>query len=69
MTDVPFAHSHHSNTPSAPRASRSITMDLFLCGARVCRSGIPAAVFWMSGETKVDGWHLKDNAIALFESE
>jgi putative oxidoreductase len=29
----------------------------------------PAAVFWMSGQTKVDGWHLKDSAIALFRDE
>ena len=29
----------------------------------------PAAVFWMSGETKVEGWHVKDSAIALFENE
>jgi putative oxidoreductase len=29
----------------------------------------PAVVFWMSGETKVDGWHLKDSAITLFQEE
>src|SRR5271168_1404093 len=29
----------------------------------------PAAVFWLSGETKVEGWHLKDSAIALFRDE
>ena len=29
----------------------------------------PAAVFWMSGETKVEGWHVKDSAIALFRDE
>ncbi|WP_036255354.1 DoxX family protein [Methylocapsa acidiphila] len=29
----------------------------------------PAAVFWMSGRTKVEGWHLKDSAIALFQDE
>jgi putative oxidoreductase len=29
----------------------------------------PAAVFWMSGQTKVEGWHLKDSAIALFRYE
>ena len=29
----------------------------------------PAAVFWYSGQTKVDGWKLKDSAIALFEQE
>lgn len=29
----------------------------------------PAAVFWQSGRTKVDGWHLSDNAIFLFREE
>ncbi|WP_370631573.1 DoxX family protein [Methylovirgula sp. HY1] len=29
----------------------------------------PAAVFWMSGETKVDGWHLKASAITLFRED
>jgi putative oxidoreductase len=29
----------------------------------------PAALFWQSGETKVAGWHLKPNAIALFQNE
>ena len=28
-----------------------------------------AAVFWQSGETKVDGWHVTDNAVYLFETE
>ncbi|SFK01106.1 DoxX family protein [Methylocapsa palsarum] len=29
----------------------------------------PAAVFWMSGQTKVEGWHVTENAIALFRDE
>ncbi len=28
-----------------------------------------AAVFWRSGETKVEGFHVTDNAIALFRDE
>jgi putative oxidoreductase len=28
-----------------------------------------AAVFWQSGETKVEGWHVTDSAIALFREE
>jgi len=28
-----------------------------------------AAVFWQSGQTKVEGWHVTDNAIYLFENE
>lgn len=29
----------------------------------------PAAVFWQSGQTKIEGWHLSDNAIYLFREE
>ncbi|MBV9566595.1 MAG: DoxX family protein [Hyphomicrobiales bacterium] len=29
----------------------------------------PAAVFWQSGETKVNGWHLSDSAVDLFRDE
>jgi putative oxidoreductase len=29
----------------------------------------PAAVFWQSGETKLEGWHVSDNAIYLFREE
>jgi len=28
-----------------------------------------AAIFWRSGETKVDGWHLNDTAVQLFQEE
>jgi putative oxidoreductase len=29
----------------------------------------PAAVFWQSGETKVNGWQLSDSAVDLFRDE
>src|SRR6476469_781105 len=29
----------------------------------------PAAVFWQSGQTKISGWHVSDNAIYLFREE
>jgi len=29
----------------------------------------PAAVFWQSGQTKIAGWHVSDNAIYLFREE
>ncbi len=29
----------------------------------------PAAVFWQSGQTKVDGWRVTESAIALFREE
>ncbi len=31
--------------------------------------GVSAAVFWQSGQTKIEGWHLSDSAIALFQDE
>lgn len=42
-----------------------IPQSLIALAARI----FPAAVFWMSGQTKVEGWHLTDNAIALFRDE
>jgi len=36
--------------------------------ALVARLSI-AAVFWQSGQTKVNGWMLSDNALYLFENE
>ena len=38
---------------------------LLLLGARV----FPAAVFWQSGRTKVDGWQLDESAVYLFQEE
>ncbi len=29
----------------------------------------PAAVFWQSGQTKLEGWQVSDNAIYLFREE
>jgi putative oxidoreductase len=29
----------------------------------------PALVFWQSGQTKVEGWKVSENAIALFKEE
>ncbi|QRM43434.1 DoxX family protein [Rhizobium sp. BG4] len=36
--------------------------------ATVARLSI-AAVFWQSGQTKVDGWYVTDNAVYLFQTE
>jgi putative oxidoreductase len=38
---------------------------LLLLGARI----FPAAVFWQSGRTKVDGWQLNESARYLFQEE
>ncbi len=51
---------------AADAIQRWIAMDLVLLASRV---GI-AAVFWMSGRTKVDGWlHVTDTAVGLFRDE
>lgn len=42
-----------------------IPHSLIAFGARV----FPAAVFWQSGQTKLDGWRVSDNAIVLFREE
>ncbi|HEX4910246.1 MAG TPA: DoxX family membrane protein [Permianibacter sp.] len=39
--------------------------DLLLLLARV----FPAAIFWQSGQTKVDGWQLSESAVYLFQEE
>ncbi|MGB8278076.1 MAG: DoxX family protein [Methylovirgula sp.] len=43
----------------------AIPYSLIALAARI----FPAAVFWMSGETKVEGWHLKASAITLFRED
>ena len=63
----------HAENPSALiRAMRSaaavldkIPQSLISLAARI----FPAAVFWRSGQTKVEGFHVTDNAIALFRDE
>lgn len=35
----------------------------------LCARLFPAAVFWQSGQTKVEGWHVTDGAVALFREE
>jgi putative oxidoreductase len=42
-----------------------IPESLILFGARL----FPAAVFWMSGRTKVDGWEVAERTYVLFETE
>jgi putative oxidoreductase len=43
----------------------AIPMSLITLCARI----FPAAVFWQSGETKVEGWRVTDAAVALFQEE
>jgi putative oxidoreductase len=42
-----------------------IPQSLISLAARI----FPAAVFWRSGQTKVEGFHVTDSAIALFRDE
>jgi putative oxidoreductase len=42
-----------------------IPYSLIALAARI----FPAAVFWQSGQTKLDGWHVSDNAVYLFREE
>ncbi|MFB2552698.1 DoxX family protein [Ensifer soli] len=44
---------------------RRIPLDLVALVARLSIAG----VFWQSGQTKVEGWHVTDNALYLFENE
>lgn len=46
-------------------ALETIPMSFILLCARI----FPAAVFWQSGETKVEGWRVTDSAVALFQEE
>jgi putative oxidoreductase len=64
----------HGEATSRPRrrlilfvfaALDQIPQSLISLAARI----FPAAVFWMLGQTKVEGWHVTDNAIALFRDE
>lgn len=34
-----------------------------------CARVFPAAVFWQSGQTKLDGWRVSENAIYLFRED
>ncbi len=63
---------HPENLAALIRAMRTVVaildkipQSLISLAARI----FPAAVFWMSGQTKVEGFHVTDNAIALFRDE
>ncbi|MBS4049227.1 MAG: DoxX family protein [Alphaproteobacteria bacterium] len=43
----------------------AIPQDAIALAARV----FAAAIFWQSGQTKLDGWRVSDSAIALFREE
>ena len=50
----------------ADRLTLAVPEDLLLLATRIAL----AAIFWLSGRTKVDGWlTVSDNAVALFADE
>lgn len=46
-------------------ALERIPHSLIALGARL----FPAAIFWQSGQSKLEGWRVSDNAIYLFREE
>lgn len=46
-------------------ALNTIPQDAIALAARI----FPAAIFWQSGQTKLEGWRVSDSAIALFREE
>lgn len=72
MTSPLTAGKTPGNPPELIRAALGVSalldkipQSLISLAARI----FPAAVFWMSGQTKVEGFHVTENAIALFRQE
>ena len=68
MTDAPLILSRPNAIMRLNQAvglMEAIPHWLIALGARI----FPAAIFWRSGQTKVEGWHVTDSAIALFREE
>jgi putative oxidoreductase len=69
MTDMPLAA--RAETGLSGFVNRLIALMAaipYWFVALIARLSI-AAVFWRSGQTKVDGWHVSDTAIELFKYE
>jgi putative oxidoreductase len=69
MSDMPLAA--RAETGLAGLVNRLIALMAaipYWFVALIARFSI-AAVFWRSGQTKVDGWHVSDTAIELFKYE
>ncbi len=54
-----------SHLEEARRFLSAIPHDLIALVARLSIGG----VFWRSGQTKLEGWHVSDSAVYLFENE
>lgn len=68
MTGFPVASSHTSVAAFILRANALMAQIPYWLVALIGRTSI-AAVFWRSGQTKVDGWQVSETAIELFRDE
>ena len=68
MTDMPLARTQSGLAAPIIRANALLAAIPYWFVALVARIAI-AAVFWRSGQTKVNGWRLSDNAVDLFRDE
>lgn len=71
MNNMTLSRAHFSWRDPIERGRMALTMldripqSLISLAARI----FPAAVFWQSGQTKLDGWHVSASAIYLFRDE
>lgn len=68
MSDASLSHPHTCPTTPIRRIHEAMAAIPYWFTALVLRLPI-AAVFWRSGQTKVDGWHLSSSAVDLFRDE
>jgi putative oxidoreductase len=70
MTDMPLSQRGGTYPFAAPVATVIAAMERipYALLALVARLSI-AGVFWRSGQTKLEGWRVSDNAIELFREE
>jgi putative oxidoreductase len=68
MTDTSLSRPHTCPTTPIRRIHEAMAAIPYWFTALVLRLPI-AAVFWRSGQTKVDGFHLSSSAIDLFKDE
>ena len=68
MSDTSLDRPHTCPTTPIRRIHDAMSAIPYWFTALVLRIPI-AAVFWRSGQTKVDGWHLSASAVDLFKDE
>jgi putative oxidoreductase len=68
MSDTSLARPHSGLAGLIGRIIEGMSAIPYCFLALVLRIPI-AAVFWRSGQTKVDGWHLSSSAVDLFRDE